>query len=198
MLLVAGGALVQWARTAPPVPPAAVAAAPPSVPQVLGDPAAPILVEEYGDFQCPACSAFEKAAGPTLKQLAGERRIRLAYYPIGFLGRESVTSAGASLCAAGAGRFWEYHDLLYSQQGPENSGALSTSRLLGFGDQAGVRDGQFDLCVSSARYSGLIQQITESASKRGVNSTPSVYVNGRRLTDVTLPGVLAAVNAKPA
>ncbi len=196
-LLVGGGALGQWVRTAPPVgpPAAALRVTNPAVPQVLGDPAAPVLVEEYGDFQCPACGAFERSAGPALKQLAAARRIRLAYYPIGFLGKESVTSAGASLCAANGGRFWEYHDLLYAQQAPENSGALSIGRLLGLGELAGVKDPQFSLCVSSARYAGLVQQVTDAASRRGVSSTPTIYVSGKRLPSPSLQAVLAAVDA---
>ena len=189
------GIAIQYIRTATVPSDSAAATTPPAVvPQVLGDASAPVLVEEYGDFQCPACGNFEKSVAPSLRQLAQSGKIRFAYYPIAILGQESVDASNASLCAADEGRFWQYHDQLFAHQAPENTGFLTKTRLLGFGDSSGVMSGQFDLCVTNSRHKDQVVKITDDASRKGVNQTPTVYVNGTRLGNPSLEQMLAAID----
>jgi protein-disulfide isomerase len=105
--------------------------------ELLGRPSAPVLVEEYGDFQCPVCGQWERDVYPTVRRLVGQGRIRFEYHPIAFIGPESVAAANAAEAAGDEGRFWAYHDLLFADQAPENSGALTTDRLLELGRQVG-------------------------------------------------------------
>jgi protein-disulfide isomerase len=98
--------------------------------ELLGRPSAPVLVEEYGDFQCPVCGQWERTVYPTVRQLVDQGRIRFEYHPIAFIGPESTAAANA---AGDEGRFWAYHDLLFADQAPENSGVLTTDRLLELG-----------------------------------------------------------------
>jgi protein-disulfide isomerase len=73
--------------------------------EVIGKPSAPVLVEEYADFQCPACGRFEKAAYATIVQLVRQGQIRYAYYPVAFLGAESLAAANAAELAGDEGKF---------------------------------------------------------------------------------------------
>ncbi len=95
--------------------------------EIEGDPSARVLVEEYGDFQCPSCRAFFDESDATIKQLVAAKKIRFAFGNFAFLGPESFRAASAALCAADAGKYWEYHDLLYTNQASENSGFLTTA-----------------------------------------------------------------------
>jgi protein-disulfide isomerase len=165
--------------------------------EVLGQASAPVAVEEYGDFQCPHCADFEQTVGPTIRQLVDQGRIRFVYHPIAFLGPESVAAANAATCAGDQGKFWPYHDLLFQQQAPaENSGFLSADQLLRFGQRVGVTDRRFTTCVTKGTYLPWVQYLTDQASQRGVNATPTILVNGTMAPDaITVQGLLAAVNA---
>jgi protein-disulfide isomerase len=167
--------------------------------EIEGDAKAPVLVEEYGDFQCPSCKAFFDESDATVKQLVAAGKIRFAFGNFAFIGPESLSAASAALCAADAGRYWDYHDLLYTNQASENSGFLTTDQLISFGKDAGITGADlttFESCVRSARYEGFVRKQTEDYSKnRNVTQTPTVFVNGKQLQDLSPSGLTAAVNA---
>jgi protein-disulfide isomerase len=164
--------------------------------ELLGRASAPVLVEEYGDFQCPVCGQWERSVYPTVRQLVDQGRIRFAYQPIAFIGPESVAAANAAEAAGDQGKFWAYHDLLFADQAPENSGALTTDRLLELGRQLGLTSPQFQQKVRDGTYDNWIRQVTDQSSQRGVVQTPTVLVNGRQVdAALTAQGLQAAVNA---
>lgn len=161
--------------------------------EALGSPTAPVLVEEYGDFQCPACAGFERQVGPTIRQLVEQGGIRFVFHHDAAIGRESVLAANAATCAGDAGRFWPYHDALYAQQAPENSGALTVERLIALGGQVGVRGPGFASCVRNGTYQPWVSRVTDQASQRGVTAIPAVFVNGRPTDRAGTPAGLLAV-----
>lgn len=164
--------------------------------ELLGRPSAPVLVEEYGDFQCPICGQWERTVYPTVRRLVDQGRIRFEYHPIAFIGPESVAAANAAEAAGDEGRFWAYHDLLFADQAPENSGALTTDHLLELGRQIGLTSPQFQQKVRDGTYDNWIRQVTDQSSQRGVVQTPTVLVNGREVdAALTAQGLQAAVNA---
>ncbi len=180
------------ARSGPLVPPAHALG--PNQGEVLGRPSAPVLVEEYGDFQCPACARFQREVGPTIRQLADQGRIRFVFHQDAVIGRESVLAANAATCAGDAGRFWPYHDALYAEQAPENSGALTVDRLIRLGRQVGVTGPAFASCVRTGTYEPWVARVTDQASQRGVDAVPAIFVNGRPTPSATTPaGLLAAI-----
>jgi protein-disulfide isomerase len=164
--------------------------------ELLGRPSAPVLVQEYGDFQCPICGEWERTVYPTVRQLVDQGRIRFEYHLIADIGPESVAAANAAEAAGDEGRFWAYHDLLFADQAPENSGALTTDRLLELGRQIGLTSPQFQQKVRDGTYDNWIRQVTDQSSQRGVVQTPTVLVNGREVdAALTAQGLQAAVNA---
>jgi protein-disulfide isomerase len=164
--------------------------------EVLGRASAPVLVEEYGDFQCPICARWEKTVGPTVRRLVQQEGIRFVYHPIAFIGPESLAAANAAECAGDQGKFWPYHDLLFAEQAPENSGALSDARLLAFGQRVGATGQRFQQCVKDGTYDNWVRQGTDLSSQRGVTGTPAVFVDGRQVqTALTVEGLEAAVDA---
>jgi protein-disulfide isomerase len=191
------GIAVQAARSAGNQPQVAPAhALGPNEGEALGSASAPVVVEEYGDFQCPVCAEFERTVGPTIRRLVEQGRIRFVYHPLAFLGPESLTAANAATCAGDAGKFWPYHDLLFAEQAPENSGALTTQRLLELGRRVGVNGQRFQACVTDGTYEGWLAGVNERASQRGVTATPTIFVDGRQVDAArTVDGLLAAVDA---
>lgn len=143
---------------------------------------APVTVDAYIDFLCPFCRMFEEQNGPALDELVNRGMIMLVYHPLGFLDRLSTTrystrAAAASACASDGGRFREYLYTLYDNQPPEGSDGLSDEELVQLGLQAGL-DESFAGCVMAGTYIEWVEYVTAQAIARGVNGTPSVYVDG--------------------
>ena len=90
--------------------------APDAAEHVLGNPAAPVTVIEYGDFECPYCAA----AAPVLKQLVeesdGQVRLVFRHFPLADNHPHALTAALAAEAAAAQGAFWPMHDLLFARQ----------------------------------------------------------------------------------
>jgi protein-disulfide isomerase len=154
--------------------------------EIEGDPSAPVLVQEYADFQCPSCKLFHDRVQPTVDRLVAEGKIRYAYSYFPFIGEESVRAAAAGVCAGDQGKFFPYSDQLYTHQQGENSGFLTTDQLVAFGRDAGITGSNldaFEQCVRSNRYEGYVRQQADNASKRGIHQTPTIFVNGHELSN---------------
>jgi protein-disulfide isomerase len=149
----------------------------------LGDPNAPVLVEVWEDFQCPACQAYSQQIEPLVVQNyveTGKARYVFRHYP--FLDdrvatKESDQAANASMCAAEQDRFWDYHDMLFANWDSENAGAFADKRLVAFADSLGLDMAAFNACFEENVYFDQIQQDSNDGEQLGVSGTPSVFVN---------------------
>lgn len=169
--------------------------------ELLGD-SAPVLVEEYADYQCPNCARWQATMGSTIKQLVADKKIQFALHEFPFLGEESFRAAAAATCAGDVGIFWPYHELLYAKQPPENSGVLTAERLVGFGKEAGIKGKAFrtfERCVDANRYDSWVRKLATAAARdRGIAGTPTVFVNGTQLSpaeNASPEKLIAAVDA---
>jgi protein-disulfide isomerase len=165
-----------------------------------GPASATVAVTEYGDFQCPNCARLQQSVGPTIDKLVADGRIRFTYVPMAFLGPESDLASNAAYCAGDRGKFWEYHGYLFAHQAAENSGSLTATSLTSYGNAAGVTGDQFATCVKEGTYLPFVRHVTDLASQRGVNGTPTLYINGSRAPSIayTPGGFAAAVKAAAA
>jgi protein-disulfide isomerase len=199
--LVGGGAAFQASRTTADGP----AAAPTGVTAdgygvLLGSADAPVLVEVYEDFMCPACGRFEKATGAALREMTANGSVRVVYRPMAFLdgastARYSTRALNAAACAVDVGRFAQYHERLFATQPAEGGPGLSDAQLVALGTEAGITNKGFADCVDGLSFETWTQRATDAASKAGVVQTPTILVNGAALADTTLPGLQAAVLA---
>jgi protein-disulfide isomerase len=199
-VLVAAGIAVQAARSTSDGPRKAPAGVVDGSGFAIGERSAPVTVEVYEDFLCPACRRFEDVAGAELRELAADGTARVVYRPFAFLDgysttRYSTRALNAAGCAADQGRFLEMHDRLFRAQPPEGGPGLSDDRLVALGRAAGASDGDFASCVSDLRYERWTQRATDAASKAGVVQTPTVLVNGEPLAEPTVEALRSAVTA---
>lgn len=165
---------------------------------VAGD--GPVTVEVYLDFLCPACRQFEVVTGPELDRLLAENKIKLVWHPLGFLDRLSTTdystrAASAAGCAADAGKLKAYGEALFAAQPPEGGPGLSDDELVEVGGPVGLNAPEFAQCVRSLKYEDWVDHVNDRAAERGVNSTPTVFVDGTVVEQPTPESVRAAVDA---
>lgn len=144
-----------------------------------GDPNALVTLIEFSDFQCPYCGAWNKDAGLRIEQQYVEPgKVQVGYFHFPFLGQESLDAAEASECAGEQGKFWEYHDLLFSNQSGENQGAFSKDNLKAFAATLALDTKAFNSCLDNGKYTDTIAQQAQLARQLGVQSTPSFLING--------------------
>jgi protein-disulfide isomerase len=151
----------------------------------------PVTIDVYEDFMCPVCGDFEQESGATLQQLITANKATVRYHPISILDgasngtRYSTRATGAAAAAAAAGKFVQYHQMLFDNQPAEGSDGLDDAKLVELGRTAGITDSAFSDAVTGGTYRGWATRVTEAASAKGVTGTPTVLVNGRRLADPT-------------
>lgn len=144
---------------------------------VRGAADAPVTLVEFSDFECPFC----KQAHPTLKQIL-ERypdKVRLAYrdFPLDSIHPQARRAAEAARCAQDQTKFWEYHDVLFSQ-----SPRLSTDDLRRYADQVGLDVTKFDDCLTAGTHKAAVQRDLDEGNRLGITGTPAFFVNGRPLS----------------
>ena len=145
----------------------------------LGDPNAPVLVVEYGDFQCSHCRNFYATTEPLLiENYVNTGLVRLEYRPLDYGGVESTLSGEASLCAADQNMFWEFHDIVFANYSTGNSGGYSEARLNEFASTLDMDQEAFRACLSSGKKSEALQVMRRDAVAFGVRGTPSFLING--------------------
>ncbi len=182
----------------------------------VGNQQAPVLVDLYEDFGCPECHTVQQSGlAKSLADKVKATNIKVNYHMVAFLDSEfsgndySSRAANAGYCAADQSpeAFAKFHDVLYGKNasGQSNQPALGSkgrpdSQLIAWGKEAGITSADFSTCVTSNQHKELVAGVTDAASKRGVNSIPTVFVDGKRLNDngdtsVTVAEVDAAIKA---
>jgi protein-disulfide isomerase len=139
------------------------------------------VIDIYEDFQCPVCAQFEQVNGQYIESLIAEKKATVVYHTLSFLGPESVSAANAAACSADEGEFLDYHRLLMINQPKENSGAWTNGVLARIGQTAGITSQKFSECINKGNYLGWVRNVAEAGSKANVNSTPTVFINGKEI-----------------
>ncbi len=103
--------------------------------------------------------------------------MKVVYRHFAKLGADSVAAAAATECADEQGKFWEYVDKLFAEQA---RGVYTTANLKRFGRDIGLDGSKLDACVDSSRYVDRVTRETEAGRTKGVESIPTLFVNGRK------------------
>jgi len=164
---------------------------------VLGRADAPVTIDLYEDFQCPACEGWGRNVFPSLASnelTAG--RARIVFHDLAFLGPESTDAGRAAFAAAQQGRFWDMWATLFANQGRENSGAFSRDRLIAMADQLGLDVTRFEADMESSAAQVALERSRADAGGAGVTSTPTLIIDGQAFVGVQpYSDIAAAISA---
>jgi protein-disulfide isomerase len=167
-----------------------VAAEPKTYPQAdklaLGDPNAPVKIDVYEDFQCPACGNYTRDIEPLIiENLVATGQVYYVFHNYPFLdgagagnNGESDQAANASMCASEQNKFWEMHATIYANWNGENQGTYADKRLTAFAEKVGLDMDAFNACFEANKYKAEIQADFDGGNAVGVQGTPSIFVNG--------------------
>jgi len=144
----------------------------------MGDPNAPIRIEEFSDYQCPFCARFSAdTEGQIADTYVADGTVYFVYRSFGnFIGPESKAAAEAAYCAGDQNKYWEYHDILFANQTGENVGAFTDRRLQAFAETLSLDMGAFNDCFNSGKYSDRVDQDRVDGTAAGVTGTPAFSV----------------------
>ena len=152
----------------------------PNDPMALGKQDAPVVMVAYSEFQCPFCGKFARDTEPTLvKQYVDKGVLRIEWRDFPYLGEESWTAARAGRAAGAQGKFWQFHDALYAEQLPPNSGRLTEEYVTEVAREVGLDTRQFTQDLGSATLLDGIQRDFQEGQSIGVNGTPAFLINGQ-------------------
>ena len=163
---------------------------------VLGMATAPVVMELYADFQCPACRLFvTKQLDRLVADFVVPGTLRIEARDIAFLGRgtpdESIELAAGARCAAEQDRYWQFHDYVFWNQGRENRGDHDGAFIERMAGAAGLEPATFVACLARPDVRSSIEADTTRAAGQGIQSTPTLVVNGLRVVGVPAYSELA-------
>lgn len=139
----------------------------------IGNEDAPIIIVEFSDFNCQYCKRFQDETLQLLLE-AYDGDIQFVYRDFAILGPSSIDSAVAAECANEQGAFWDYHDVLFANQGD-----FSNDSLVGYAEQLELDVEAFSVCLEDPAFVNEVRRDTAAAQQVGARGTPAFLINGQ-------------------
>jgi len=147
--------------------------------QPKGAATAPVLIEEFSDFQCPSCGEFARDTLPRLTTAYIDTgKVRLIFRHFAILGPDSEAAAEAAACADAQRQFWPYHDRLFAAQGRLT---FTRNNLLRMAQELHLDLANFTACLDTELFRPQVRAETRAALALGLRGTPGFVINGRSL-----------------
>jgi protein-disulfide isomerase len=149
---------------------------------VVNEGSGKVALVEYGDFQCPGCASFY----PILKQLKESKKDVMSFqfrnFPLEAIHQNARASARAAEAADKQGKFWEMHDKLFENQQSWGTVNDPLSTFKSYAEQIGITDlNKFETDYKSSTINSIINADLKEGQKLGVNSTPSFFLEGKKV-----------------
>lgn len=151
---------------------------------------APVTIVMFSDFQCGACSATHPLLMEAMKPYQDKIRFVVRDYPLETLHPNSFHAALAANAAKAQGKFFEYIDILYTHQKAEDDASLKK-----YAADLGLNAAQFALDFSSDKTAAEVRADMAAGKSYGVNSTPTIFVNGRYVRTLSVDSFTKAIEA---
>ncbi|MCZ6477659.1 MAG: DsbA family protein, partial [Gemmatimonadetes bacterium] len=142
-----------------------------------------VTLVEFADFQCPACARFYSFSGRLIKQnyVDGGGSVRWVFYDFPLDQHpHAVPAAQAARCAGEQGLFWPMHDLLFARQAQWSPKDDARGEFEDYAKELGLDRGEYRACMREGRHLEEIFASAKYGAQLGVNSTPTIFVNGVR------------------
>jgi protein-disulfide isomerase len=166
---------------------------------VVGDADAPKSIVIYEDFLCPFCGQLEQTVGDQLDAAVEAGEVNVEYRPLPFLERisdyspESANAFAVVLDESGPDVAKKFHDLLYDNQPSESGPFPDEDQLVTWAVEAGAEEDAVRPGIEDMTFEGWVEAAGDAASKAGVNSTPTVLVDGEKVEGKTMAEIAEAM-----
>lgn len=144
-----------------------------AIDHVRGSAHAPVVVVEYGDFECPNCRQAAPVVNLLLERFAGQVCAVYRHFPLEESHPHALLAAQAAECAGAQGKFWEMHDLLFDHQD-----RLRRAHLREYADRLQLDLVRFDAELDDEIYLQRVREHIAGGVRSGVRNTPTFYIDG--------------------
>lgn len=153
-----------------------------------GDVNSAVKIVEFTDFQCSACGGMYPVIEDVLKSYGNRVYFEVRNFPLTLVHPNALQAAQAAAAANAQGKFWPYIDFLF-----KNQNALDVESLKKYATQAGLDRKQFDADLGSGKFDASIRRDVEDGEMFGVEGTPTIFINGVVLTNLSAEGLREAI-----
>jgi protein-disulfide isomerase len=154
--------------------------------RMKGNPAAPVVIVEFSDFQCPFCRQQEPILARVLAKYGAQVALSYRDFPVSGLHPLAWQAAEASRCGGEQGKYWQLFEMLMT-------GGLDTPSLKRYAHDLKLDETQFDRCLTGDQYKAAIQSDRQDAENLGVAATPTFFINGISMVDAESEEALSKV-----
>ena len=154
---------------------------------VKGNPNASVTIVEFTDFECPSCARQLPVLERIVTEFGDRVRLVVRDFPLS-QHANARKAAEAAEAAREQGKYWEYIAVLF-----RNQSALGVDKLRQYATEVGLDRARFDASFDSGKFAEKVQRDVLDARKLGVNGTPALYINGKRVSDNSYESVKSAV-----
>lgn len=146
---------------------------------------AKVNVIEFGDFQCPACAYANPIVQQLIEAYKGNLDVNFVFrhFPLA-QHSNAIISAEAAEAAGAQGKFWEMNDMLYRGQNEWSSNSNSLEIFVGYAQKLGLNVKIFTDSINQNKFQDVIVKDRSDGQALGVNSTPTFFINGEKITGV--------------
>jgi protein-disulfide isomerase len=152
-----------------------------------GNAKAAVTVVQFTDFQCPSCASQHAEFDKLVTEFGQRVNFVVRDYPLN-QHADAFIAAEAAEAAREQGKYWEFTSLLYDHQS-----ALSVADLKRYATQLGLDRAKFDAAVDSRKFRARVQRDIDDAEKLGVQGTPTFFVNGKKVSDISYSALKTAI-----
>jgi protein-disulfide isomerase len=139
-------------------------------------------IDIWEDFQCPVCKDFEVVNNKQIREWIESKKVIAVFHPLSFIGAESAFMANAAACSADEGKFLQFHEALYVNQAEaENTGKWHATTLSALGANLNITSKSFTECVNNGKYKDWVNSVANDGQAKNVDSTPTVFINGKEI-----------------
>jgi protein-disulfide isomerase len=148
---------------------------------VKGDGKKGVTIVEYGDFECPACTAYYPLVEHTFQKYKSDITFQFRNFPLRQIHQHAMVAHRAAAAADRQGKFWEMYDLLYQNHDTWSTQSDPTATFRSYAQSLGLDLTKYDTDFKSEAVNAEINADIAEGTKLGVNSTPTFFVDGKRI-----------------
>ncbi len=141
----------------------------------------PVTLVVFGDFQCPACGAWEPVVRQVLSDNKDTLKVVFRQFPLTQIHANALLAAKASEAAGLQGKFWEMHDIIYDKQEEWSRSLEAQSFFLTYATTLGLNTKKFTSDIGNKAIEDKILAEVKEGVRLGVQGTPTFFLNGKKL-----------------
>ena len=156
---------------------------------VIGPRNARVTVVEFSDFQCPPCGDSRALLSRVLQTYPKDVKLVYKVFPLSSIHQYALGAARAAIAAGKQGKFWEMHDLMY-----DNQTELAPDKLVQYAKTIGLDVERWQRDLASPEVQQQVAREMGEGRAADVDATPTIFVNGKRLTQRSLDDFRQAID----